>query len=113
MKKMMSSEELAPLKPFLSVFLIVSSMFIIVFAKMEERRIGYAVLKMTHEQHVVQEVKRTKVLQLAKMTRPEHVEAIAHDRFTLKKVQNNQIILLTGGSVSSALDPALSNQKEL
>ncbi len=108
---MISSEELAPFKPFLSVFFIVSSLFIIVFAKMEERRIGYIVLKLTHEQHVVQEVKRSKVLQLAKITRPQHVEAIAHDRFTLKKVQSKQIILLTGGSVSPGT--ATLNQKEL
>ena len=106
-KMNLKSEDLAPLKPFLSVFLIVCSMFIVVFAKMEERRIGYNVLKLTHEQRVAVEEKRIKVLALAKLIRPQHIEKVAQDRFTLKKVQNKQIIHLIGSPIST------NNAKEL
>jgi hypothetical protein len=91
------SSELSPLKPFLSVFFIISSLFIVVFSKMEERRLGYSVLKLTREQRVVIEEKRIKSVALAKQIRPQHVERVAQDRFTLKKIQNNQIIHLMGG----------------
>ncbi len=96
-----NKDELAPLRPFLSVFLIVISMFVVVFAKMEERRIGYIVLKLTHEQRKAIEEKRAKIFQLAKLIRPEHVEKVAQDRFTLKKVQTKQIIHLSGSTVNS------------
>lgn len=95
-------EDLKPLKPFLSILLIISSLFLIVFAKMEERRVGYSLIKLTREQKLVVEEKREKILKLAKLTRPEHVEKVAQDRFTLRKVQNSQIIHLSGSSVTGA-----------
>ena len=103
-------EELVPLRPFMSVFIIVSSLFIVVFAKMEERRMGYNVLKFTHSQRVSIEEKRARILQLAKLTRPEHVEKVAQDRFTLKKIQNKQIIQLSGNSSVNAglINPVVS-----
>lgn len=45
----MSSEHVRQLKPFLSVFLVISTLFSIVFLKMEERRMSYVVLKNTRE----------------------------------------------------------------
>ena len=97
-----SPEDFKPLKPFLSILLIISSLFLIVFAKMEERRVGYSLIKLTREQKVAVEEKREKTLKLAKLTRAEHVEKVALDKFTLRKVQNSQIIHLSGGSVVGA-----------
>jgi hypothetical protein len=97
--KNVKSAELSPLKPFLSVFFIISSLFIVVFSKMEERRLGYSVLKLTREQRIISEEKRVKAVALAKQIRPQHIERIAQDRFTLKKIQNNQIIHLYGGGL--------------
>lgn len=57
---------------------------------------GYALLKLTREQRKVIEERRQKSIQLAKITRPEHVEKLAQSRMTLRKVQANQIIHLTG-----------------
>ena len=88
--------ELKDLKPFLSVLFIISSLFSIVFLQMEERRIGYVILKLTHEHRKTMEEKRGKDLQLAKVTRPQQVEKWAQTKFTLQKVQSNQIIHLTG-----------------
>ncbi len=94
----LSREDLKPLRPFLSVFLIVISLFVVVFAKMEERRLGYAVLKLTREQRKAVADQRAKMVHLAKLTRPELVEKMAQNRLTLKKVQTDQIIHLPGSS---------------
>lgn len=92
----MSSENFKQLKPFFSVLLIIFTLFSIVFLQMEERRIGYSVLKLTREHKKVREEKRTKEINLAKVTRPQLLESVAQEKFTLKKVQANQIIHLSG-----------------
>lgn len=106
----MSREDVNSLKPFLSVFFIICSLFIVVFAKMEERRLGYAILKLTHIQRLEIEEKRAKVIQLAKINRPQHIEKVAQDRFTLKKVKSKQIIHVMGGTL---INSSAENQKEL
>ncbi|MBX2987520.1 MAG: histidine kinase [Bdellovibrionaceae bacterium] len=84
------------LKPFISVMLIIMTLFGIVFLQMEERRNGYALLKLRREHKILLEEKRTREIQLAKITRPQLLESMAHSRFTLKKVQASQIIHLSG-----------------
>jgi hypothetical protein len=90
------------LKPFFSILLIIGTLFSLVFLQMEERRLGYVILKSTREQRQVIEEKRERTMQLAKITRPQNVERLAQSRFTLKKIQANQIIHLTGSSTVSA-----------
>jgi cell division protein FtsL len=101
-RRQKQNEELGSLKPFLSVLIIIVSLLVVVFAKMEERRIGYSILKLTKEQRQVVDEKRNFDLKLAKLTRPEHVERVAKNRFTLKKVQDNQIIHLSGSIMTGA-----------
>lgn len=95
-----STEDIQTLKPFLSVLLIISTLFGLVFLQMEERRMGYALLRLNREQRKVVEERRQRSSLLAKMTRPEHVERVAQSRMTLKKVQAKQIIHLTGSQES-------------
>ncbi|KYG68347.1 histidine kinase [Bdellovibrio bacteriovorus] len=92
----MSSENFRQLKPFFSILVIIFTLFSIVFLQMEERRMGYSVLKLTREHKKVWEEKRTKEIALAKITRPQLLDTMAQQKFTLKKVQANQIIHLTG-----------------
>ncbi len=92
----MSSKKLSQLRPFFSVLVIVGTLFSIVFLQMEERRVGYSVWKLTREYKKVSEEKRVKEVALAKITRPQLLESVAQERFTLKKVQANQIIHLSG-----------------
>ncbi len=80
------------IKPFLSVLFLISSLFILVFFQMEERRMGYVLLKQTREQRQIIEEKREKTIALAKWTRPQHVEKMAQAKLTFKKIQSNQII---------------------
>lgn len=92
----MSRESIQNIKPFLSVVIIIGTLFAIVFLQMEERRIGYQVLKLTREYKKGSEIKRNKEIQLAKITRPQLLENVAQNQFTLKKIQSNQIIHLAG-----------------
>ncbi len=82
------------LKPFISVCFIVFTLFSLVFLKMEERRISYAVLKLTREFKKVTELKKQKEIQLAKLSRPQFVENIAKGKLTLKRATDKQIIHL-------------------
>jgi hypothetical protein len=65
---------------------------------MEERRMGYSLLKLSKEHKKIVETRRHKMIQLAKITRPQQVEKIAQSKSTLKKVSSHQIIHLTGVS---------------
>lgn len=92
----MSSQNLRQLKPFFSILLIIFTLFSIVFLQMEERRMGYSVLKLSREYKRVSEEKRSREIALAKITRPQLLDTVAQQKFTLKKVQANQIIHLSG-----------------
>ncbi len=92
----MSSQNFRQLKPFFSIILITMTLFSIVFLQMEERRMGYSILKLTREHKKVMEEKRSQEIALAKVTRPQLLDSVAQQKFTLKKVQANQIIHLSG-----------------
>lgn len=92
----MSKANFSQLKPFFSILLVIATLFSIVFLQMEERRMGYSVLKLTREHKKVTETKRVKEVALAKVTRPQLLDSVAQEKFTLKKIQANQIIHLSG-----------------
>jgi hypothetical protein len=91
-------------KPFLSILIIVGTLFSLVFLQMEERRMGYMILRLTREQRTVMDEKREKAMLLAKVTRPQHVEKMAHNRLSLQKIQAGQIIHLTRSAQASVID---------
>jgi hypothetical protein len=79
---------------------------------MEERRLGYSVLRLSRQYKKIEEEKHAKEIQLVKITRPQLMEHMAQSKFTLKKVQADQIIHLSGAMVTTAdLPPA--SKKEL
>ncbi|HVK61948.1 MAG TPA: hypothetical protein VM432_10375 [Bdellovibrionales bacterium] len=81
--------------PFISLGVAVICAFTVVFCKMEVRRMGYSVLKLTREERRMRDTERQQSIQLAKITRPERLQAIAEARLTLKKAQSGQIIQMT------------------
>lgn len=112
----MSSENFRQLKPFCSVLILIFTFFSLVFLQMEERRLGYSVLKLSREHKRVLEDKHVREIQLVKVTRPQLVEHMAQSKFTLKKIQADQIIHLSGSTAnvveaSSAAKPG--SKKEL
>lgn len=98
--KAMIDLKLKELAPFVSVFIIIASLFGVVFCKMEMRRMGYSVLKLTREERKLRDHQRQQMIQLARITRPERLQAVAQARLTLKKAESNQIIQMTGRGIA-------------
>lgn len=92
----MSSEKVFQLKPLLSILIIVICFFSLAFFQMEERRLGYSLLKLNRDHREKLEQKRSLEVQLAKITKPQLLDQVAQSRLTLKKLQSNQIIHLSG-----------------
>ncbi len=90
----MSSNNIRQLKPFLSLLIIIATLLGLVFIKMEERRLSYAVLKLTREYKKSNEFTRQKEISLAKLSRPQLVENVATQKLTLRKIKPAQIINL-------------------
>jgi|GEM_PF-584675 len=109
----MSSEKIKNIKPFLSVLTIVATLFAIVFLQMEERRLGYVLLKINRESKKLQQEKRQKEIALTRVTRPQLVESLAHQKLTLKRIQPKQIVHLTSAEVASVEDTQLVAKKDL
>jgi predicted membrane protein len=100
-------EDIQRLRPFLSVFFIVGTLFSLVFLKMEERRMSYVVLKQTREYKKATEIQKQKEIQLAKLLRPQFIENIAKEKFTLKRATQAQIIHLNPNTTVSYLKTIL------
>lgn len=92
------------LYPFFSILIIVGTLLSLVVLQMEERRMGYVLLKLSRENKMLIEEKREKSALLAKMTRPQQVERLAQSRLTFRKVQANQIIHMSGSHFGQDLN---------
>ena len=91
----MSRRRLNGLKPFASVILVIATLLGTCFFKMEIRRAGYSVLKLSREERRIRDWQRQQTIRLAKITRPERVQAVAQNRLTLKRAESGQIIQMT------------------
>lgn len=88
------------IKPILSCVIVILAMMTIVFAKMEVRRLGYTVFKLTQkERHLMDEYLKKQVF-LAHLNSPERIEHLARTRLNLKKAKKGQIIQLIAGRVA-------------
>lgn len=87
-------------RPFASLLIIVFCLFSVVFCKMEVRRMGYSVLKLTREERQMKDLERQQMIQFAKITRPERLQQVAQARLTLKRAEVGQIIQMTGRGVA-------------
>lgn len=86
--------ELAHLKPILSVLMIVATMMLIVLLQMEERRLGYGILKFTRLYKERQEEKRLKEITLARSMRLDKIEKLAARRSSLRRTDVSQVVYL-------------------
>lgn len=87
-------QEWNELKPVLSILVIVATLLGLVFVQMEERRMGYVILKMSRGYREKVDERRGLEIQLAQALRLEKLEHMASKRLTLKKAQNHQVIYL-------------------
>lgn len=88
------------LAPFASIVVVVASLFLVVFCKMEMRRMGYSVLKLTRAERKMKDEERQAMIQLAKITRPERLQAVAQARLTLRRAETGQIIQMTDRGIA-------------
>ena len=91
MKKMKES-----IKPFLSVFILLLSLFAIVFVKMENRRMGYVLLDLAEKEKRATQRQRLSMVNLARMTSPERVRKIATTQLTFQNAKQGQVIRVAG-----------------
>jgi cell division protein FtsL len=87
-------------KPFLSVFILISIIFSVVFVKMENRRLGYELLKVARVKKSVESQMRDRQMALAKLTRPDRVESLAQELLDLKKIESKQVIPMMSRQLS-------------
>lgn len=99
-KKQRFNTSTVHLRPFLSLLIIVGTLFSTVFFKMEVRRMGYLVLKENREYKTLQDEVRMKVMTYAKVTRPDRVREFALSQLTLSDAQRGQIIHLSADRVA-------------
>lgn len=97
---MMSKKAFEEMKPFISISIIIVTLFALVFFKMEVRRVGYVVLKLSRQERRLRDQQREQVVQLAKILRPERVQSVAQSRLTLKKAESGQIIQMTDQGIA-------------
>jgi uncharacterized membrane protein (DUF106 family) len=91
----MSLHAIKQLKPFLSVLFIISTLFTLAFFHIEERRIGYSILKVRKDFKRLNEELKKKEVELARRTQPQVLDQIAQNQLSLKKTQSGQVIYLT------------------
>jgi len=96
----MSRQQFEEIKPFISVLLIVMTLLGVVFFKMEIRRVGYSVLKLSREEKRLKNQQREHALRLAKIVRPERLQSLAQSQLTLKKASKGQIIQMTNQGIA-------------
>ena len=86
--------------PFVSLAILAVALFFLAFSKMEVRRLGYSVLKLSREERSLRDLERDAVIRLAKATRPERLASVAESRLTLRRAEKGQIIQMTENGVA-------------
>ena len=96
----MSRKNFNQIAPLISIFIILFSLFALVFLQMEVRRLGYVVLKQTREYKNLKDEQRMKVMRLAKITRPDRLRDLAVSTLTLSEAKSEQIIHMSGEKIA-------------
>lgn len=86
--------------PFVSVAILALALFFLAFSKMEVRRLGYSVLKLSREERSLRDLERDATIRLAKSTRLERLALVAESRLTLRRAEKGQIIQMTENGVA-------------
>lgn len=88
------------LKPFLSLFIILITLFVVVFSKMEVRRLGYVVWKKTKEYKDIKENYIKDRLQYKKSMSIGRIRNLANDNLMLNAPKKGQVIQMIDGTIA-------------
>jgi hypothetical protein len=84
------------LRPFLSVVMIIVTMLAVVFFKMEVRRAGYTLLKISRAEKTAADENRLQKIAFHRLTRPGRIENLAQTRLALTKAGQGQVFQVAG-----------------
>ena len=87
-------------KPIISILIIISSLFGMVFLQMEVRRQGYIVWKQSREYKTAMDEKRVLVSKYAKITNSNRLQEVAFSKLTLTEAKSGQIIHMSGENIA-------------
>ncbi len=82
------------INPFLSIVILISSLFLIAFLHMEERRLGYQIYYLSQQNKKIEIERKIKEIDLAKLAIPSQIMSFAKNKLTLRNPELNQIIHL-------------------
>lgn len=91
----MSQQAVDHLKPFLSVLIIILTLFLIVFVKMEIRRIGYVIWKQSRVEKQMRDRYHQTSAQLAQKMGPGRLHNYAKSELDLQNPHSGQIVQMT------------------
>jgi len=96
----MSKQNVSEFKPFMSVIIVIFTLFSIMFLQMEVRRMGYVVLKQGRQHKSLQDNYRLLSLEFTKYTNPARLRKMAKSRLTLSEASKGQIIQISGNNIA-------------
>ncbi|MEQ1875179.1 MAG: hypothetical protein ABL958_00945 [Bdellovibrionia bacterium] len=93
---MSQSPAIQNLRPFFSVVLIIITMLTVVFFKMEVRRVGYSLLRISRAEKAAADENRVQNIAFSRLTRPGRIENLAQTRLALTKAGQGQVLQVAG-----------------
>lgn len=96
----MSKKRGVDLKPYLSILAVITTLFVVVFCKMEVRRMGYIVLKQSRQLNQLSDQHHLRLIEYARVTRPDRVRKLAISQLTLNDARKGQIIHFSGENIA-------------
>lgn len=96
----MSDRVWSDFRPFISVFILVVTLFSLVFLKMEVRRTSYSLWKATRSYQSLQNKNRLSRMELAQVMRPDRIRKLALSKLPLGEAKHGQVIQLDGEQIA-------------
>ncbi len=87
----------------MSVAIVLMCLYSVVYIKMENRRIGYAIFELAKKEKAYRQEQRLATAKLAKMTSAERVRSIAQKRLTFQTAKEGQVIRIAGSGADTAV----------
>ena len=87
-------------KPFFNVAIVIGSLFVIVFCKINLINMNYRYLKTSRAYGELQDRYYKNLMEQARRRRSERLERLAHSQMTLNWAKEGQVILIIGAQAA-------------
>jgi hypothetical protein len=92
----MSAQSIKSLRPFLSILIFICTLFTMAFFKMEVRRLGYSLLRVSRVEKAAKDQQRLQNIAFYRLTQPGRIENLAQTRLALSKASEGQLVHVAG-----------------